>query len=290
MHRLLSILLLVSAISLLVVGCSEKDVPYVVDEDELTRYLTETADGKELFAVNGVISSDPYGFPFDDGVYVDSVIDHERSYNYLIAGTKESDLADYGYLGLLREAAVYVTDEYTIQTTKTFPGTTDVDTTVRSLTRMGFFLKLGSDAEDYVGWLLWGFSGIDGAAPTAVARVERFDNSFFSGDLSAYTDHAKRIPVDEFRRVANLDTVVVGSRLVLKLTQASSTVHPAVYVLSGTDTSGVFQREMHVADTLSFDTIRTVKVNPPYYEMLYIHEFNNSQFTYRRSWCIPYRH
>ena len=273
------------------VGCSEKNVPYVVDEDELIRYITETAEGKELFDVNGVVTSDPYGFPFDAAVYVDSVISHERTFEFHATPNVDTLLIDYGYLGRLREAQVFVTDHYIIQTTKTLAPNVYVDTTERALTRTGFFLKLGDDAEDYVGWVLWGFNGIYGGAPSVVARLERFDGSSFSGDYSIYRSESldTLLPVLDYLRLINFDTVVVGSRLVVKLSRSSSATNYPYYVLNGRDTSGLFQHEMHVQDTLSFDTVRTPKSNHPYYNLLYVHEFDHDRFRYRRSWCIPYR-
>lgn len=284
-----TILLLVGALA----GCKEKDVPFVVDEDELIRYIEETTEGRQLFRTDCFVVSEDYGFPFDNGVYLDSLVKHERTYDIRMTGPDESEWVNYGALGDLREAHVFVQDRFTIQTMRDYDdlGIHIVDTTVREVERLAFFLKLGDDSEEYVGWVLWGFNGIFRSGPEASVRLRRFDGSVFPGDYSAYLTESRdtSIGLVAFRRLDQLDTVVVGSRLVVTMIYGSSTSDPSVFSLSGLDTSGMFIREMAVDDTVHIDTVRTIQINPPRYNVLFVSEYVNDRFRYRRSWCIPFR-
>jgi len=62
-------------------GCGgEEDVPFVVDEDELIRYVQEVAEARELFRTSNLIRTDPYTVPFDNGTWSDSLISRNRDY------------------------------------------------------------------------------------------------------------------------------------------------------------------------------------------------------------------
>lgn len=136
-------------------GCNEKEVPFVVDEDEIERYLAETEDGRELFRVNGIISPNPYLFPGDGAMYRDSALSHVRRVNV----TLSDGLIDYGSLGYLREGLAQVLDTFVVRTIRTKGLNTDTTENKRGFVRYGYFLKLGGDNQAYVGWVLYGFNG-----------------------------------------------------------------------------------------------------------------------------------
>lgn len=157
MNRLRSTLLLLALIILIIgaVGCNEKEVPFVVDEDEIERYLTETEDGKELFRVNGIISPNPYLLPSDGATYKDSALSHVRRVNV----TLSDGLIDYGSLGYLREGLAQVLDTFVVRTIRTKGSNTDTTVNKRGFVRYSYFLKLGGDNKPYVGWVLYGYNG-----------------------------------------------------------------------------------------------------------------------------------
>ncbi|MCM2272872.1 MAG: hypothetical protein NDJ18_10020 [candidate division Zixibacteria bacterium] len=157
MNLLRSTLLLLAATALIIgtIGCKPKEVPYVVDEDEIERYLTETEDGQELFRVNGIISPDPYLLPNDGATYKDSALSHVRR----VSVTLSDGLIDYGSLGYLREALAQVLDTFVVRTIRTKGSDIDTTENKRGFARYGYFLKLGGDNQAYVGWVLYGYNG-----------------------------------------------------------------------------------------------------------------------------------
>ncbi|MBD3257913.1 hypothetical protein GF377_05735 [candidate division GN15 bacterium] len=289
-------LLATAWLALVLAACSEKDVPFVVDEDELIRYIEEDDIARELFSTAGLVDTASYTMPYDNAVYRDSLLALERTYLISVLPPEPESLwADYGVLGMVREGGVVVRDRVTLQTTRDYGDSIRVDTTLRQIKRYGFFLKLGDDSEDYVGWLLWGFNGIGSYLPQAETRVELFDGSSFSGDLSLYRDIADKLVVPDtscsqyFLKLSDVTQVPTGSRLVVQLSESPSQPDPSSYVLAGRDTAGTFWRPMDRTNEISVDTVRTPRTNPPTYNLLMVHEFDDDDFRYRGSWCIPYK-
>ena len=287
---LLSAFLLTSVL----LSCSgEKDVPYVVDEDQLIRYVQEVSEARELFRTSHLIQTEPYTVPFDDGSYSDSLLERRRRYDVsLVPLNGNTDpYEDYGNLGDLREAMVEVTDSLLVQRTREYADTTLYDTTWRELVRYGFFLKLGDDAKDYVGWSLWGYNGLGFAALPVSVEARRYDLSTFPCDLEMYTEFPKgnsitRVP---FVRLSNIDTVVIGSRL--RFSNEKLSAQPAVYtLLSDYTTDGAFQAEMPQEsadiDTLSYKTENSTS---RYYRVAFMQAFKESDGQFVGCWCVPYR-
>lgn len=276
-------------------GCKEQDVPFVIDTDELQRYIMETEDGKELFGIGSLAHSEPYTVPYDNGVYHDSFLSVKRGFDISIVPlTKAEDLVymNYGNLGFLREAMVRVVDDFSIQTTRVYPDSTVIDTVSRRLTRYGFFLKLGGDGQAYIGWSLWGFNGIGLTAPLVSVKVERYDGRTFPGDYSAYRHYplsGSDIPHVPYIRLSEIDTVLDGSRLVVTTNQASSAPTIAFHLISALGTDGAFTRAMIRMDTINVDTIRTLRGNPNLYNVVILQAFARDRYSYIMSWAIPYR-
>ncbi len=178
-------------LTILAPGCKEKDVPYVVDENEVERYLLETEQGQELFRTTGIVVTDPYTLPADSATYQDSVISHAR----LITITLGDGLQDYSGLGLLREGLVRVTDTFVVQTRRVKGIDTTDTSNKRGFVRYGYFLKLGNDAQEYVGWVLYGFNGFGSPSADELniklawsgQAQARFDNSLYTNSLKDAT-------------------------------------------------------------------------------------------------------
>ncbi len=300
---------LVVGVGVILCGCEEKDITIVVDEDEVIRYVTETTECLELFSTSGLINSDPYTVPFDNAVYTDSILTIKSSYQAFLVplkvqkpGTNDtvanSDTAlyqDYGNYGKLREALVEVTDEFHVQTTRTYADSTAVDSAWREITRYGFFLKLGDDGHEYLGWLLWGYNGAGSAynVPPFVVRLEKWDGSEFSGDYSMYQDLPKSselyIPRIPYVRLIELDTVVVRSRLTVSV-ERSESAPGSFQLISGVDTSGYFMRNMIANGLVSTAVVRADKKNSRQYNLLCIQSFADD-LDYLHDeymWCVPY--
>jgi len=278
-------------------GCGgEEDVPFVVDEDELIRYVQEVAEARELFRTSNLIRTDPYTVPFDNGTWSDSLISRNRDYFVSLVTDKNSAnyYANYGNLGMLREALIKVTDSLLIQTTREYVDTTVVDTSYRDLTRYAFFLKLGDDAKDYVGWSLWGYNGLGDAILPVSVRAQRYDLSTFPGDLALYLEMPKSqgsaIPRVPFVRLSNIDTVVLGSRLRVTTEKLSS--QPATYQLfSDYANNGAFMARLVQAGGVDIDTLsyKTESSTTRYYRMAFMQAFTEDQGDFVAAWCVPYR-
>lgn len=286
-HRFIGLVLLMAVLT---VGwsCNEKDVPIVIDEDEIAKLLGGAIEAKELFTVSGFFIPHDYTVPFDSGVYRDSLLKTSRMLDFLkvTPSLPDAQLPDYGNLGRVRDALVKITDSFTVQTVRTYTDTVLVDTSDRRLNRYAILLKLGNDNQAYVGWLLWGFNGLGTVTPRVLSEVERFDLSTFRGDLSAYTKSLNSVP---YIQLQDIDSVVTGSRLVLRLIGKTGTPTGLYHKLSAIDTSGFFNHRMVEVDTVGIDTIYTSSSNPRRWNILYVQDFSDVDGAFFGSYCIPYQ-
>jgi hypothetical protein len=298
----LTILLILSALTVVgaaMFGCSEKEVPYVVDADELIRYVTEDEYARELFRTSGLINTDPYEFSFDSGVIKDSLITHARIMEtFMVPLDADHDhvYVNHGSpIGSVREAMVRVHDRFTLQVSRTYSDTVLYDTTVMSLDRFGFFLKLLSDNRPFVGWVLYGFNGVGSVAPPLGVELVSSSGTAFRGDLGLYPDeprsHSSYIPRVSYIRLAEMDTVIQGSRLHISTRKASS-VAPTCQLVSDYDSDGPFTRAMHRYDNIEFiDSLsfETVTGNPRLYNLVFVQYLVDSIFPARGAFVVPYR-
>lgn len=172
-YRFAALGILVVAVALLT-SCSEKPVTPIIDEEEIQLYINSSDVGHWLFPRSGLITSDPYTLEYDSGAvyrdYVDSVhrqivvviptkVLAQQSVN--IYGSKHSYIQDFGppYY-LTQDAEATVEDRYYVVTERVFGNDTTDYNNVRYLDRFGYFIKVGSDAQAFSGWLLVGYSGV----------------------------------------------------------------------------------------------------------------------------------
>jgi len=297
--RLYLILSVLAVVVVTLVGCGEKEVPYIVDADELIRYIDESDDAKDLFRTTGLINTDPYCFSFDSGLFRDSLISRTRGIEiFLVPLDADQDqvYVDHGSpLGRVREAMVRVQDRFTIQVVRTYSDTVLYDTTEMSLDRFGFFLKLGGDSRPFVGWVLYGFNGVGSTAPPLGVELVSSSGAEFRGDLGLYPDeprsHSSYIPRISYIRLAEMDTVLQGSRLHITVRKAS-VVQPTFQLVSDYDPDGPFTRAMHRYDDVEFiDSLsyETVTGNPRLYNLVFIQYLIEPSFPARGAFAVPYR-
>lgn len=291
-----------------VVGCSEKEVPYIIDSEELTRYIREVGIAKELFRNSGLINPTPYTLPSDNAIFYDSLVSVSRSMEVFlvplkilgpggdsIANDPDRIYVDYGYLGRLRESLVRVEDRFTIHITRVYADTTLHDTTVLPLNRYGFFLKLGADTRPYVGWVLWGFNGIGSTVSPVGVTLSGSAGASFRGDRALYPDKplssVSAIPDVPYIRLTDMDTVLAGSRLLVTAYKVSAGL-PTWQLLSDYGEGGAFTRSMvrynmvDYIDTLSYQTPSS---NPRLYNQAMVQMLSSLSFRYRTAFVIPYR-
>lgn len=274
----------------IVSGCKEKKVPYIIDEDEIARYLAEDEAALNLFRSDGLIISTPYQTPLDDATYLDSVIAHTRRQEVYV----DSVASDYGSLGMLMEAMVYVTDSFHIATIRTSGANRTVFDNSRLLTRIGFFLKLGSDDRPYVGWKLWGFGVPTSSRPPVDVIVQPEADTAFVGDYNLYTRapiHLLMDPSFRYIRLSELPQVGKNVKTAVSTTIRNSQAPARYYqLLSATSGAGYFTEPMIQIDRSNYtDTLTTPATNSRLYDIMTMQSFVDTTFQFAKAWVIPYR-
>jgi len=283
-------------------GCQHDDPPVIIDADEILRYLDEVGIARELFRTTDLISTEPYTLPFDNAVVTDRVLGVKRTREVNLVPLKtwngkdsvytaEEELyQDYGALGSLREALVEVQDVITIETRRTYPTFTLVDTGTTALTRYAFFIKGGDDSKPYVGWLLWGFRGSSSSDPLPTHIEASGGADFFHTQIYDTVPLSKYywVPHVEYARLTYLDTIKAGEQVRVTITSAVN--YPTVTEF---DSSGLFARATTrytdqgiVEDSLSY-TLPTAM--PRLYNLIIVQRFAPGNFPDRSIFIIPYR-
>jgi len=292
------------------VGCEEKDVPFVVDEDEIARYAVEDEIARELFRTDSMIITDLYTMPFDDSAtYRDSVIEVQRLQFDVVFPGRNGDgkdangeyiLADYGNLGFLREAYVEILDKFTVQTLRFYNGDTIQEIiSDRRLKRYGFFIKLGNDSQAYLGWLLWGFNGVrSNVMPVKVNLTDSHANSYsvgnqFYSDVSVSSFNGTLL---NYKRLSNFIPINEGSNLILNTeTNDAGTPVRRVQFVSAAENNGFFTRPMTYTGTTSggqfkeVDTVKTPTANRRTWNLIYMQSFKSDEFFFLGNWVVPYK-
>jgi len=281
-------------------GCEKRKDIFLNDVDEISRYIVETEQGIDLFRATELIPTITYSVPFDSDPYRDSVTSQTRKITVLV----DTVAVEYAGLGQVLEAWATVEDRISVTTIIERADFADTLRGVRVLTRYGFFLKLGNDSHDYLGWLLWGYNPI-GEFPTPVnVRVSYLDGEdsvTFFGDLSAYsTRHngasdgkpgvTDNISV-RFQQVLELKTIPNGGKLVLQTNTAngSSPVRYYQHISSFTGSGVEHSLMSRVNRDISRDTLKTPDDNPRLWNILFIQSFEDERAQFSKCWCIPYR-
>ncbi|UCC44819.1 MAG: hypothetical protein JSU65_02525 [Candidatus Zixiibacteriota bacterium] len=293
---------------LALVGCKEKDVPFVIDQDELQAYVTTVPQAVQLFRSNGMYPATSYDVPHLDAVYQDKVLSHKTFYGFdlvplrMLDGSETPDsilYADYGIMGMLREAWVIITDEFTIETVRMFPADTVVDTTNRKLVRYGFFLKLGDDSKEYVGWVLWGYRGLEAYGgtlrPTVTARMPDTVGQYV-GDYSLYTvvprSRSSAIRRLEYIRLSEIPRINNGELLALETEWIGNPqVTKRDYPLVAFDgQNGYVTKTLVKQSRESYrDTLDIRNGSPQRYNFFFMQSFHDDEFYHTFSWCVPYQ-
>jgi hypothetical protein len=295
MLRIKLVVLVLAAATLMAIvqmACKEKNVPYVVDKDEIVRYLKETTEGKQLFGVDSLILPTPYRMPFDSAIFIDSVKGVTRSFSPVVSEIA----ADYGHLGMLREALVAVVDEFTVDRHRIVGGVDSVVTQDRTVERWAFFLKLGNDAEDYLGWILWGYNGIGIYYPSSQMAIKTLAGKTMSYDQSFYTVEPESLKLGQdqrptFIRLDGVDTIPLGAKLAFEATQRGTNNVLYYHLITLASDSGLKTFDMTRLGPNHFvDTLKTAASNPRTYSVIYLQSFIETQDRkFAKSWCVPYR-
>lgn len=256
-------------------GCKEKFVPYVVDKDEIQRYLDSTEIGRDLFRWDSLIVPMDYTLPFGSATWRDTVLSHERL--TMIDVAKEP--TDFGTpIGLKRTADISVTDIFGVRTRRIYTTDTNYIDADRIVVRQAKFLKLGSDLEPYVGWVLWSYRGA--TDPPRVSTLMKLPNQT-----------AFAVDQDRLVKLTDIKTFTDGATLILNTTSIiQDTLRQPTLVLTAATDGGFVQRNMIEIDRRHYtDTLKTPTNNSRLWNLIFIQTFHDNEFFFTGGYCIPYR-
>ena len=235
---------------ILLYGCKEKDVPYVIDSEEIESYLKQSEDATGLFRAAGLLTPGTYTLVPGGPTFTDSLISATREFDIWVSDTAW----DMGSYGRVRVANAKVIDELVVRTVRRLANDSIVNQRTRSLQREGVFWKLGDDAEPYVGWLLWGFVGepVIGSSVTLQTTVGKYRLDTLLRNTDTTREGRKY-----FRLREGMPTTIPGDQLGLIL---SSTPH--LYpLISSVTAAGYFTSPVPPTDSGRFATTVTLPTN-----------------------------
>lgn len=280
-RTLAQFLLLVAVLLATISACKEKDVPFIIDEEEIERAALESDEGRDLFRTNNIILSDPYMLA-DGSVCKDSIVSHKRELSVVAPDT----LIDYGSLGYIREALFRATDTFLVHTTRVKGTDTATYQAKRVFVRHAAFLKLGDDSRPFVGWVLFGFNGYGGSGsrPTYVTLYSQNSAPNFLGE-GAYPTSLVDIVGPPYMRLDRVPEFDKGTRLPIKVSVS------ATPILTLETDSGFFNRTpIRESEGNFVDTIQTPNDNDALYNLIVVQPLVDSTgLPGRNGILVPYR-
>lgn len=268
------------AIAAILFGCKEKDVPFVSDNDNMLQYIERTDDGSQLFRWDSLIVPADYHLPFTTATFRDSVTGHTRTVDF--GAIIDSNLGVP--TGTQPTCYFRVTDVYQVLTRRAGSVDTTYVESQRAVYRSGLFVKLGSDYEPYLGWVLWAFSG----------RGAFLDNPATLQVLTTF-EVLGQTPVaynqDQLEKITTLKSIMNGATVVLRTTSNTpDNLREPSPVLSAASDSGFMQRSMDRIDRDHYvDTLKTPSGNTRLWNIIYIQTFHDDQFFFTGGYFIPFR-
>lgn len=304
-------------------GCKEIDIPVIVDEDEIERYIYESDVGIELFRTNNLIPDDHYTIPGDPGaVFVDLVDSVKRTVDVYILldhyGVDGHDyVQDFGDpYGITRDAEVTVTDNFYLRTLRIEGNDTSTYTYsgFHPVERYAYFMKLGTDSQAFRGWLMMGYSG-GGPSDFTHADGVRADNSTFPADPIDYQKVSSDIidvTTSDWDTLTTVNTRVaylwlsgapqvarIDEGEIVRIQLVSAHDSSMFFTMSGETDAGFSVINSVDGDSVHTATIDTPSNNDRPWNILYLREYyspldaniNDVPFDQlsRQGWCVPYR-
>ncbi|MEA2030251.1 MAG: hypothetical protein U9N55_01475 [candidate division Zixibacteria bacterium] len=327
-NRYFIVVVILTSICLLTFsGCEEKEVPYVQDSEVLERYIYETEEGRDLFRTDNLFLEDEYSIPFDSAVYKTIVDSTHRiiSLDVFVDTAKYNNIGHFWYRttheynyyaplkGNLWDAEMVVDDYFFIRTLRTVGDSTTETSHKYLVTRYAYFVKIGSDSREYLGWKLFGYDG-GKSESSAMMEVRSENGTVFRGDNVGYeqfryTVHWENLStgyatVDagysehSYMRPDQLGVIEDGSRLYLNSYNVSNESY--YQIVSAETDSGFGLQMMHRSDSSHYvDTVKTPDNNSRIWNLLFLSEIErfyiegsqppDTMGTNWYFWCVPYR-
>ena len=296
-------------------GCEEEpELLHIYHQDEISRYLAETEEGRDLFRTDNLFAGDTFTIPLDDSAYYRILVDSvQRTMEFLI--TPDSVLKDFDGLSLKRDAEVIVDDIFHTRTLRITAADTSETSEALAVTRYAYFRKIGDDSRPYVGWKLYGYNP---GSPKDLVRVtiKMEGGGEFPGDTVAwpydrfsYTGHYTQsdgsvviIPNQKSRykyvKLTDIINIGDGSQLIVESKLVANRSY--FQLMSAATDAGWRNSVAHRPDSGSYlDTLKTPTNNPRLWNLVFLREFwrvripggtgSDSMAVYSHGWCVPYR-
>ena len=314
-----------SIMIILINSCEEYDIPIVSDDEVIIRIINETEEGQELFRSDSIFLDELYTIPFDNSIYKMSVDSVKREIDYTINRCSWDEFNVKichefdNPIGIKNNAEVIVDDFYYLTYLK-INGTDSVSfNRVRLLTRYGFFLKLGSDGEAYLGWKLRGFNG--GIPTNGMFNVLAENRQFFYSDyrnldnirfieyrssIRYDNNGASYVDVDttaretkyRYQRLDAIGVPDIGDKLYLTNIEVENSSY---YQIITAATNNGYEMSLSTRSDSSqyIDTLQIPTSNPRIWNVLFIQDIDRFYIqggqppdtigTNWFGWCVPYR-
>jgi hypothetical protein len=259
--------------TMLLSSCGEKDVPVISSEEHIIDYLAQDGSAKELFRTTGFFNSTPYTVTFDSAVITDRVLSRSRDIEVDVSKGK----VDHGYLGVVKDADVLVTDRFTLEVTRAYSADTLVDTIDVYLDRSAFFMQLGEYTRSYAGWVMWSVSGFASSTGVPSVIVKSSTGTSFHSDADSL-------------ELTDITKITPGSRL-LVTTSWTGDILQTCHLISDYGQDGAFTRSMvPYVDESNFDSLSyaTPTSNPRYYNEFMVQNLSSASFPRRTVFVVPY--
>jgi hypothetical protein len=289
---------LIAGIVIFVSACKERNVPYIIDEEQIQKYIEESNIGEQFFRKNNLIMPDTFRTLADPSSLYKIVIDSvRRFYEYSVSEDERS--YSFDFLGGVphRDAEVEVKDRVYYKTIRVSGVDTITTAAMTQFSRYGWFAKVGDDSRPYAGWLLYGYNGGSPFGSMGVATqvsVTAPNNYVVRGDTLGMSHF--------FYEVSN-DTVGNGTKYVYYLITDSAVVMktpPGVSLdaaLDASPTSSYCLITTEVNDAI--ETVAMPRSGGEYeYSVVipgdepsrwYLIVFFDVRSTSTKIWCVPYR-
>lgn len=286
-------------------GCEEKKVPFVVDEDEIRRYIDETSVGREFFRVDSLIMPDTFRIPTNTDTLYRVLVD---SVTRLLVIDVTPDSVGKKFLdGVLptpsgngwRDAEVEVEDRLFLRTQKTTATDTVYESGSVTLKRRGWFVKYGDDGEPYVGWLLFGFNGSGPFAPATttltapnnyIARGDTLTMTFFRYQrlVNFVLDTTLRRTDFVYHKITDTTKILkIPSAITLDLVSAPVSDLSQYQLLTFVDGSGMQTSAMTLSSDEYAYALPVQSGLSGSWRLLVFYEARNG--VSKRIWCVPFR-
>ena len=276
---------LLSAFALFSAGCSHEEVPFFSDTDEITRFVTSSADGRELFRTDSLMLGVDFTVVNGTGSYRDIVDSVTRTIGVEIEGP-----FDFGALGQIKEAVANVEDVFYVRTVRIDSIFAPVISRTRLLQRYGYFLKLGDDSRPYLGWKLYGYNGFGATSAPLNVLVKTTDgNTSFIGDDRSLTNSAKDLGM-QYIKIEDFGEIENGSTLLIETTSLA----PKRYynLLSVASSAGFVTTPMSAVDSTHHTvSLKMSTTNSRFFDIMMIQTLKDSipAGNLIKTWCIPFR-